>query len=76
MIQDGNTILKVLTFTENSYRQSDDFNVVESSFQMLEAVSKKAHLLIFILVLGTKSCLVVNDLNCLWIFDSCRRPGK
>ena len=49
--------------------------VMRSSFQTLGAVTEKACLLKFSLVLGTISC-EMDYLSCLGIFERCRRLAK
>ena len=55
---------------------SDDFIVIGSWVQIVRAAKEKAHLPIFSLGLGTKSCFERNDLRALKISEKFYRITK
>ena len=65
-----------MRFLRKEARLSQDFNVFESSFQMMGAATEKARLPRFSLVLGIESCCEVDDLSCLGMLEKCRRLGR
>ena len=50
--------------------------MIGSSFQTLGATTEKARLPKLSFVLDTISCCEIDDLNCLGIFERCRRLAK
>ena len=64
----SNTYVFMFSFSKGVYSFS--------RFQIVGAVTEKAHLPIFSLVLGTKSCLETDDLRVLERSEKCSRVTK